>query len=164
METTEQLKTSFNNLYSHIINSGDEAKMHVLGNVTKELMMRLIESSPSAAKEYVERLESVKWCNYLTDKEAETITAKMQPEPLWKRSQWESAMEQLDYKTSEEPSYNANALYVTMSMITSDSRETLTKYAGINTNEKMLEVVYHLALDKLKDKDKVFNVREYFGV
>ncbi len=158
------MKDKFLVIYNYIINSEDEEKMHVLGKLAKEMMMRTIESNPSLAKEYIERLESVKWCNYLTDKEAETITAKMQPSPLWSRSTWNEAMDKLGWPTCNEPHYNDNALYVTMSMITSDSGDTLTKYAGINTKEKMLEVVYHLALDKLKDKDKVFNVREYFKV
>ena len=137
METTE-LKESFCSLYKYIINSDDEEKMHVLGQLTKEMMMRTIDSNPSLAKEYIERLESVKWCNYLTDKEAEAIVAKMQPSPLWSRSAWNEAMAKMDWMTSDEPHYNANALFVTMSMITSDSGETLAKIAGIDTKDKCL--------------------------
>lgn len=156
------MKESFNTIYDHIINSEDKAKMKVLGGVTKAIMYRLMETNPSLAKEYIEQLESVKWCNYLTHKESETITSEMTPSPYWTRSAWEKLME--DKKKEEEPYYNDNALYTTMCMISSDSGDTLQRIGGIGTKEILFDLIYHLAIDKLKDKDKVFNIRKYFNL
>jgi len=86
-------------------------------------MYKMIENNPSLAKEYIEQLESVKWNNYLTDKEVDNILSNMSPKPYWSKTNWESM---LDNKLREEtPYFNHNALYVTMSMISSDSGETL---------------------------------------
>lgn len=48
-----------------------------------------------------------------------------------------------------------------MQMIMSDSSETLSKYVE---QEDLFPLVYDLAVDKLTDKDGVFNIRHYFGV
>lgn len=70
-------------------------------------------------------------------------------------------MEQHGYVLEEEPYYNRCALYVTMSMIYSDDIESLKHFTnGID----MFEFIHALALNRLKDKDKVFDVRKYFGV
>jgi len=44
----------------------------------------------------------------------------------------------------------------------SDSSATLTKYAG--DDSMMFEFVHALALDKLKDADKRFDIRHYFNL
>lgn len=156
------MKESFNTIYDHIISSEDRSKMKVLGGVTKAIMYRLMETNPSLAKEYIEQLESVKWDNYLTAKESETIVSNMEPKPSWTRNNWEALME--NHYKEEAPYYNSNALYTTMCMIASDSGETLQKIAGINDKEQLFDLIHHLAIDKLKDKDKVFNIRKYFGL
>ena len=70
-------------------------------------------------------------------------------------------MTQHSFELSHEPCYNSCALWVTMNMIMSDSSETLKKYVA---EEDMFKAVHDLAVDKLKDKDGVFNIRSYFGV
>ena len=82
------MKEEFLKLYDYIINSEDPEKMHVLGQVVKSVMNRFIESYPQWAREYLDTLQAVKWCNYLTTKEAEQIVANMQPKPLWNRTAW----------------------------------------------------------------------------
>ena len=147
------MKEEFKKLYDYIIQSEDEDKMRVLGQVTKSMMCKVIESNPQQAKEYMDILQSVKWHNYVTAKEAEAIVADMLPKPLWNRATWDSAMTAMSYPTYEEPYYNDNALYVTMCMITSDSANTLNTFMadnGIAANkDAMFSLVYHLALDKL---------------
>ena len=49
-----------------------------------------------------------------------------------------------------------------MQMIYSDSYETLSKV--VSDKNQLFDLIYHLAIDKLKDKDKMFNIRKYFGL
>jgi hypothetical protein len=86
----------------------------------------------------------------------------MSPAPKWGIDQLKRALAASGTQANEKPCYNEYALYVTMSMVVSDSKETLEKYAGATEDGKLLELCYHLALDKLKDKDGMFNVRDYF--
>ena len=101
------------------------------------------------------------------NKEAEQIVANMQPKPLWNRTAWEGMMTNLGLPMQDEPYYNEEALYVTMQMICSDDAETLMSYLGMQdlnngNRETLFKLVYKLALNKLCDKDKMFNIREYF--
>lgn len=160
------MREEFKEIYDYIIHSEDEDKMRVLGKVTKSMMCKFIDSSPQQAREYLDMLQSVKWDNYLTEKEAQKIVGEMMPRPSWTRSVWEGMMSKMGYPMHEEPCYNDNALYATMCMISSDSGETIANMlsaSGISMDrERMFDFIYHLALDKLKDKDKMFNIREYF--
>ena len=161
------MKEEFLKLYDYIVNSKDPEKMHVLGQVVKSMMNRFIESYPQWAREYLDTLQAVKWCNYLTTKEAEQIVAKMKPQPLWNRTAWEGMMTNLGLPTQDEPHYNQEALSVTMQMICSDDAETLMSYLGMTdlnngNRETLFKLVYKLALNRLCDKDKVYNVRKYF--
>lgn len=159
------MKEEFKELYDFIIHSNDEEKMHVLGKVTKDMMCKFIESYPQQAREYLDMLQSVKWHNYVTAREAESVIANMKPKPLWTRTVWESTMSKHEIPMSEEPYYNASALYLTMCMISSDSGETIQSLIGQNADaEKIFKVIYKFALDKLKDKDGVFDIRKYFGI
>ena len=160
------MKEEFKKLYDYIINSEDPEKMHVLGKVTKDMMCKFIESYPQWAREYLDTLQSVKWNNYVTPKEAEDIVANMKPKPAWTHTAWEGMMTNFGFPMSEEPYYNDNALYVTMSMISSDSGDTIVSSMnanGVNMDrDSLFKFIYHLALDKLKDKDHMFNLRNYF--
>lgn len=159
--TTEEMKNEFYALYNMMASSNKVENMHTFGNVHKEMMEWFIQNKPDLAQEWLWKLESIKWKNYLTPKEADNIVADMQPKAPWSREQWKTAMEQYGYPLGKEPCYNKCALYVTMNMIMSDSSETLSKYVDSN---KMFDAVYELAVDKLTDKDNVFNIRKYFGL
>lgn len=55
-----------------------------------------------------------------------------------------------------------------VSLISSDSEETIKgmmNMMGVELDkESMFKFIYRLALDKLLDKDKMFNVRTYFHI
>ena len=142
-------------------NSKDPENMKIFGRVMSSMVTDMIQSSPSKAEEYIDRLEAVKWKNYLTPREADAIVSKMDPKAPWSREQWKQAMENIGYELEKEPCYNRCALYVTMQMLMSDSSETLNRYVG---GDNMFSVVHDLAVDKLTDKDSMFAVRKYFGV
>lgn len=160
------MKEEFKELYDLIVHSNDKEKMHALGQVTKSMMCKFIDSYPQQAREYLDMLQSVKWHNYVTAKEAEQIVANMMPKPMWTRTAWEGMMTNLGLPQQEEPYYNNNALYVTMSMISSDSGETIISSMNANSlnmdRDQLFKFIYNLALDKLKDKDHMFNIRLYF--
>ena len=154
------MKKQFCSMYWDIINSQDESKMKILGHVMKQAMFKIIETSPSLAKEYLDELEAVNWINYLTVKEAQDIIANMDPKPNWTFAKWKDEMIQHEFNTEVEEKYNECALYITMCMILSDSGNTLSTL--VSDQKKLFELVYHLALDKLNDKDGKFNIRKYF--
>lgn len=159
--TAQELKERFSDLYTYMANSHDVANMRTFGNVHKEMMEWFISNKPSEAQEWLDKLESIRWNNYLTPKEAERIVSAMIPSAPWSREKWRDAMSQHGYKTCEMPYYNPCALWVTMSMLMSDSSSTLSKYIK---EEDLFHAVYDLAIDKLTDKDGRFSIRHYFNL
>ena len=159
--TQEQLKDKFESLYNYMASSGNVAYMHTFGVVHKEMMDWMIQNKPDLATEWVDKLCSIKWRNYLTPKEAEKIVSEMNPKAPWTREQWKQTMEQAGYPLEKEPYYNRCALWTTMNMIMSDSSETIKKYVE---NGNMFKLVHDLAVDKLTDSDNKFKIRAYFNL
>ena len=164
----KEMKEKYEELFNMIILSKDVEKMNVLGSVAHAQMEWFIENRPEMAEEFLETLCSVKWKNYLTHKEAEKIIDNMSPEAKWTREQWKTAMENLGMVTEEEPYYNSCALWVAMNMIFSDDIHTIAYLMGKKlsemTSEEMVKATHAFALNRLKDADRVFNIREYFGL
>ena len=142
-------------------NSTEVSYMHTFGKVQRDMMEWMIANKPDLAQEWIDKLASIKWKNYVTPKEAERIVSAMEPKAPWSKDQWKSAMDQYGYALEKEPCYNRCALYVTMNMIMSDSGDTLLKYVD---KDNLFNVVHDLAVDKLRDKDGVFSVRKYFSL
>ena len=157
----KELKEKYWSLYNMMANSKDPKNMKAFGCVMTMMMDIMIEKMPSEAEEMVDKLESIKWKNYLTPAEADKIVAAMEPKAPWSREQWKAAMAQYGFRMDDEPHYNRCALYTTMNMIMSDSGNTLKKYVG---GDDMFKAVYDLAVDKLTDADGKFIIRHYFGV
>ena len=167
MSTTE-MKAKFESLYDYMASSRNVAYMHTFGMVHKEMMEWMIANKPDLANEWIEKLCSIKWHNYLTTKEADKIVSEMQPKAPWSRDVWKNALDEFGIVTEEEPYYNSCALWVVMNMIYSDSSATIANIIGQPLSEipaeQMVSAVHSLALDKLKDADGRFNVRKYFGL
>ena len=157
----QELREKYWSYYEYMANSRDPKNMKIFGRVMTTMVEDMISSSPSKAEEYINKLESVKWDNYLTPSEADKIIADMEPKAPWSREQWKSAMDQHEYELEKWPCYNSCAIFTTMNMIMSDSSETLSKYVS---NGDLFKVVYELAVDKLTDADGKFKIREYFSV
>ena len=156
-----ELRDKYQELYCKMASGTNVEKMKLFGCVMGDMMEELIKTQPEKAEEYLERLEAVKWKNYLTHSEAEAIIARMKPSAPWGIDAWRQAMEQAGYEVQEWPYYNKYALWVAMNMKMSDSGDTIQKY--INSSN-VLKFVHELAIDSLKDKDEVFDIRRYFGV
>lgn len=157
----EEMKKEFQALYNMMANSNKVEFMHTFGTVHKEMMDWFIQNKPELAQEWINKLESIRWKNYLTPKEAEAIVAKMEPKAPWTREQWSQAMQQQGLNMEREPYFNRCALWTVMNMIMSDSSGTVEKYVDADS---LFEFIHDLAVDKLCDKDEKFNVRTYFGV
>jgi len=168
MLTQKEMRERFAMLYDYMATSNNPAYMKVFGGVMKEMMEHEIEHRPETAEEWIEELCSIKWRNYLSQKEAEQIVSAMNPKAPWPRSVWKSAMERLGLVLEEEPYYNSCALWVTMNMVYSDSAQTIADIIGspLTTipEERIVKAVHALAIDKLKDSDHVFSIRRYFGL
>lgn len=162
--TAEDQRDRFQSLYDLITRSNDPQKMHLLGQVVKAQMDWFIQNKPGIAQDCIDTLEAVRWRNYLTEQESDQLVARMQPAPGWNRQTWDTQMQGRDLPQEEQPYYNAHALYATMSMIQSDSGQTLRQILGTDDTARLFQAVYRLALDRLKDRDGVFNVRTYFGL
>ena len=157
--STEEMKKEFYALYNMMANSQTPAFMHVFGMVTKEMFEWFIANKPELAEEWLGKLESIRWHNYLTHKEAEKIVSSMNPQAPWNYEQWKGAMEKHGYQMEEEPYYNSCALWVVMNMEMSDESENYKKYVE---EAKLFNAVHDFAVSKLKDKDEHFKVRNYF--
>ena len=159
-------KKKFNELYNYIVASRETGKMKMLGWVMKAMMEQTIANHPQMAEEYINVLESVRWDNYLTEQEAEKIVTAMSPAPMWKKQQWELAMNQMGWDMEHYPCYNKCALYVTMCMVDSDDGDTvaelISKEGSVKQDADYLIAIHKLALNKLQDEDGVFNIRRYF--
>ena len=158
---SQELNDKYWSMYEYMANSRDPKNMKIFGRVMTTIVEDMIASSPSKAEEYINKLEAVKWKQFLTPSEADKIVAEMKPKAPWSREQWKSAMEQHGFELEKWPCYNRCALYTTMNMLMSDSGNTLSKYVS---NGDLFKVVYELAVDKLTDEDEKFNIREYFSV
>lgn len=161
MTTPQEIKEQYTALYDYMAQSRDPQNMKAFGHVMTEMMEWLATNKPDIAEEMVMKLEGIRWKQYLTPKEAEKIVANMNPKAPWTRDQWKQVMIDHEYPLEQQPEYNSCALYATMNMLMSDSGDTLAKYIE---KDNLFSAVHDLAIDKLTDKDGVFNIRSYFGV
>lgn len=162
------MNEKFDELYGLMSNNEQTGDMELFGGVMREMFVWFTANKPELATEWLSKLESIKWNNYLTAKEALKITSAMNPKPIWSKEQVVEALQKLGLAKEEAPYYNVNALYATMSMVYSDSAKTIAAIIGKPIeeigNEKMVKAVYGLAVDKLKDPDGVFDARYYFNL
>ena len=161
-----EMREKYAMLYDYMANSNKTKYMKAFGNVMNDMMDWMITNKPELAMNEIEKLESIKWNNYLTTSEADEIVASMIPKAPWSKEAWSSAMDSLGFKKEEEPYYNSCALWTTMNMVYSDSAHTIASIMGKTIDEvpkeAMVKAAYGLAIDKLKDKDSFFSVRDYF--
>ena len=101
----------------------------------------------------------------MTAKEAERITAAMDPKAPWSREQWKTAMASFGLPLEDAPYYNAEALFTEMSKMYSDFGEEIAALLGkplAPTDKDIIAACYKMALKTLRDKDGVYDIRKYF--
>ena len=159
------MKDRYTGLYDFMAQSRDPKNMKAFGCVMNEMMDYLVANKPDVAEEMIDKLEAIKWHQYLTPKEAEKIVANMDPKAPWSRDTWKSAMESFGLPIEEMPAYNRCALWVEMNKIYSDYGEEIASLLGkpLSPSDKdIIAACYKMALKNLKDKDGVYNIRKYF--
>lgn len=164
----EKIITSYSQLCDKILDSNNSRYYSLLKNITKAMLQDVLEYKTETAIEYLNKLESINWYNYLSKKESSYIIEGMKPKKGWDIAEWESTLDTLNLPSEDAPYYNKWALYTTMNMIYSDSLDTILKIMGKTKEtalqEEVFKAIYLLSLDKLKDEDRVFNIRSYFSV
>lgn len=161
------MKKEFAALFNMMANSNDVNYMHVFGQVQKEMFEWMLANKADVAEEMLMKLEAIRWCQYLTPKEADRIIAGMDPKAPWSREVWKGAMESFDLPIEEQPYFNRCALFVEMSKMYSDFGEeiaSLLEKPLSATDKDIIEACYKMSLRTLKDKDKVYDIRRYFGL
>lgn len=165
MSTPQELKERYDSLYDYMAGSKDPKNMKAFGCVMTEMMDVMIQKMPDTAEEMIDQLESIKWKQYLTPKEAEKIFAGMDPKGPWSRDTWKTAMESFGLPIEEPPFYNRCALWIEMNKVYSDFGDVIAELLGkplSPTDKDIIAACYKMALKNLKDKDGVYNIRKYF--
>lgn len=164
---TQELKDRYTGLYDYMAQSRDPKNMKAFGRVMTEMMDWLIANKPDVAEEMIDKLEAIKWQQYLTPKEAEKIVAGMDPKAPWSRDTWKSAMEGFGLPLEDAHYYNRCALWAEMNKMYSDFGDEIAGLLGkpLTPNDKdIITACYKMALKTLRDKDGVYNIRSYFGL
>ena len=167
MTTTQELKDRYLGLYDYMAQSRDPKNMKAFGAVMTQMMDAMLAKMPADAEEMIDKLEAIKWHQYLTPKEAEAIIAKMDPKAPWSRDTWKSAMESFGLPIEDAPHYNRCALWVEMSKMYSDFGDEIAALLGkplTPTDKDIITACYKMALKTLRDKDGVYDIRRYFNL
>lgn len=82
------MMSEFNALYSSMATSNKPENMRTFGDVMKCMMKDMVTMKPELAQEYIGKLESIRWNNYLTKKEAIAIVSEMNPNGGWDYGEW----------------------------------------------------------------------------
>lgn len=163
-----EMRQKWEELYAIMESSKNPKNMILFGEVMKLMMERSINYDQMFAATMLEKLCAVKWKNYVTADEADAVVLKMDPQPGWSREQWMKLMERFSLPLEEAPYYNQWALYLTMCMKVSDSKATMARLMGKMptelTADELATGAHLLAMDVLKDKDGVFDLRRYFSL
>lgn len=160
-----EMKEKYMALYEYMATSNNPKYMKTFGNVMTKMMNDMIAMKPDMAEDYICALESIKWKQYLSPKEAEAIIAKMEPKAPWTRDTWKNAMESFGLPLEDAPYYNSCALWVEMNKMYSDFGEEIAALLGkplSPTDKDIISATYKMALKTLKDKDGVYDIRKYF--
>lgn len=163
----KELIERYDELYADMATARDPKKMTTFGDAEKWMFHALAEKHPELAEKWLERLESGKWNNYLSEEEARKIVENLKErhgDVVTRRHEWnyevfKNAVESMGGETSMAPYYNCYALWAVMNMLFSDHVETVNMFVQPNMRVKYY---YHMAVDKLKDVDRPHFVREYF--
>lgn len=161
-----EMKQKWDELYAIMESSKNPKVMILFGEVMKVMMERSINYDQTFAEKMLEKLCAIKWKNYVTAEEADMVVMKMDPQPSWTREQWARQMERLGLPLEEAPYYNKWAAYLTMCMKVSDSKASIARLMGKMptelTDDELATGTHLLAMDVLKDKDGMFDLRQYF--
>lgn len=163
----EKMIDKYHDMYEDMATSKDPKKMKVFGEVEKWAFKEMVMVAPQKAQQWIDKLEAgLFWNNYLSRAEADVIVAGLVNQDGMRGAHWNyemfrSAVTSLGGKMSDEPYYNCYALWVVANMLYSDHAKSASEYVP---KDDMAKYFYSLAVEKLKDRDRVNFVRDYFKV
>lgn len=164
----QQMEQQFLSRYDSIIQSGDTRQMERLGVMVKRVMGWMFKYEPQVAAQALALLDdntATDYANRLTEQEAKNIVAQMVPQPAWTMQGLTASLQSMGLPGDVPPHFNLWALLTTMLMIQSDEGESLKEAIHANDrDERLLRLVYKLAVNRLEDQDGKFNIRKYFGL
>lgn len=164
----QQMEQQFLSRYDSIIQSGDTSQMERLGAMVKRVMHWMIQYEPTLAEQAMALLDAdtaTDYTNRLTEQEASTIVGQMKPQPTWTLQGLTTSLQAMGLPTDVPPHFNLYALLTTMLMIQSDEGESLKDAIHANDrDERLVKLVYRLAVDRLEDQDGKFKIRKYFDL
>lgn len=164
----QQMQQQFLARYDSIIQSGDTRQMERLGAMVKRVMGWMFKYEPQVAAQALALLDdntATDYTNRLTEQEAKNIVAQMVPQPAWTMQGLTASLQSMGLPGDVPPHFNLWALLTTMLMIQSDEGESLKEAIHANDrDERLLRLVYKLAVNRLEDQDGKFNIRKYFGL
>ena len=164
----QQMEQQFLARYDSIIQSGDTRQMERLGAMVKRVMGWMFKYEPQVAAQALALLDedtTTDYANRLTEQEARNIVAQMVPQPAWTMQGLTASLQSMGLPGDVPPHFNLYALLTTMLMIQSDEGESLKDAIHANDrDERLLRLVYKLAVNRLEDQDGKFNIRKYFGL
>ena len=162
------MEQQFLRRYDSIIQSGDTQQMERLGAMVKRVMGWMFKFEPQVAMQAMALLDdntTTDYANRLTEQEAEDIVSQMVPQPTWTMRGLIASLQSMGLPGDVPPHFNLYALLTTMLMIQSDEGESLKEAIHANDrDERLLRLVYKLAVNRLEDQDGKFNIRKYFDL
>jgi len=147
----------------------DEDDMNIYESVCCDMFAFLADKAPDFAQKMIDKLEAMEWKQYVSHGEAHKIVASLSPAAKWSHDGLLQHLEANGLVCEEEGEFNYCALWVVMSMCYSDHATSLARAMGCKTeseisDEAMVVTIHSLALDRLKDKDGYFDIRQYFEI
>jgi hypothetical protein len=162
----QQMEQQFLSRYDSIIQSGDTRQMERLGAMVKRVMHWMIHYEPTLAEQAMALLDedtATDYANRLTEQEAKNIVGKMTPQPTWTIEGLTASLQWMGLPTDVPPHFNHYALLTTMLMKKSDEGESLKEAIHANDrDERLVRLIYNLAVNLLEDEDGNFRIRRYF--
>lgn len=166
MKTKEELVERYDELYHNMSTSSDVEKMKIFGRAEKDIFGRIAQAHQELACEWLSMIEAVEWCNYVTEDEAKELISKLKNQDDTMGAHWDyatmkSMAERKNVPIEEYPYFNSYALWVTMNMIYSDHNKSIRTFIDENSATML---IYHMAVEKLKDRDRKHFLRPYFNI
>jgi len=138
-------------------------------SVSKDMFVHFCESHPDLAKKYLDKLEGMKYRQFVCYDEACKIVSSMQPAAKWSHDKLLELLEELELDEKEDCNFNYCALWVVMSSVYSDHATTIAHAVGVKTaaevqDDVMVNICYDMSIDLLNDRDCRYDVRNYFDL
>jgi hypothetical protein len=136
--------------------------------MVKRVMGWMFKYEPEVAAQAMALLNedtATDYANWLSEQEARAIVEQMDPKPKWELYELKKTLEGMGLPTDVPPHFNRWALLTTMLMKKSDEGESLKEAIHANDqDERLVRLIYKLAVNQLEDKDGKFNIRKYFDL